>query len=57
MLTSESNIDAGKQIILKTAIFEYQFIIANISMAVRQIISKIRHFIEIRFLFMVSNDN
>ena len=51
MLTSESNIDAGKQIILKTAIFEYQFIIANISMMVRQIISKIRHFIEIRYLF------
>jgi len=42
---------------LETAIFEYQFIIANISMSVRRIISKIRHFIEIRCLFILLNDN
>jgi len=38
---------------LETAIFEYQFIIANISMMVRQIILKIRHYIEIRCLVML----
>jgi len=39
------------------AIFEYQFIIVNISMMERWIISKIRYFIEIRCLFMLLNDN
>jgi len=42
---------------LETAIFEYQFIIANISTTVRRIISKIRRFIEIGFLFILLNDN
>jgi len=43
---------------LETATFEYQFIIANISMMVRQmIISKTRHFIELRYLFILLNDN
>jgi len=42
---------------LETAIFEYQFIAANISMMVRWIISKIRRFIAIRFLFMLLNNN
>jgi len=42
---------------LETAIFEYQFIIANISMTVRLIISEVRRFIEIRCLFMQLNDN
>ena len=50
-------IDASKWIILETAIFEYQFIIANISMTVRRIISKSRRFIEIWCLFMLLNDN
>jgi len=48
-----SNIDVSKQTILKTAIFEYQFIIANISMTVRRIVWKIRRFIEIRCLFIL----
>jgi len=57
MLTSEWAIftPVNKQI-LETAIFEYQFIIANISMMVRRIISEIRRFIEIRCLFMLLND-
>jgi len=42
---------------LETAILEYQFIIANISLKVRQIISKIHHFIDIRYLFILLNDN
>jgi len=41
---------------LETAIFEYQFIVANISMMVRWIISKICRFIEIRCVFMLLND-
>jgi len=42
---------------VETAIFKYQFIIANISMMVRQIILKIRRFIKIECLFMLLNDN
>jgi len=64
MLTSEWAIltSVSKQNIvycnlLETAIFEYQFIIANISMTVRRIISKSRRFIEIRCLFMLLDDN
>ena len=45
----------SEQTILETAIFEHQFIIVNISMMLRRIISKIR--IEIRCLFMLLNDN
>jgi len=42
---------------LETAIFEYQFISANISMMVRWTVLEIRRFIEIRCLFMLLNDS
>jgi len=40
---------------LESAIFEYQFLIANISMTVRWIISKIRRFVEIVFMLLKDN--
>jgi len=57
MLMSEWAILTSVSNIVETAIFKYQFIIANISMMVRQIILKIRRFIKIECLFMLLNDN